>query len=174
MDQRVWAFLAGLLTALLLAALLWLVDWRRASPTSRPPQLSVATVAVPTSTATPMVATVAEVPRGYRLAGVAENAGQLYAVVEQPDGRHGLFRQGEEVPGLGTVIRVGGEKAIFSTAAGELTLWVAPAPTATRTPTTPKVSKPTPTPRAPSVRSPGAGGSTPGSNASVAPDRSAS
>ncbi len=169
MDQRVWAFLAGLATALLFAAILWLLSSLRASPPSPPPQAIAPTMAQPTTTPSPTVVAVAEAPRGYRLAGVAENAGQLYAVVEQPDGHHGLFRQGEEVPGLGTVVRIGGEKAVFGTAAGELTLWVAPAATATRTPTTPK---PTATPRAPSVRSPTA--LTPRSNASAAPGRPAS
>ncbi len=169
MDQRVWAFLAGVVTALILAALLWLVSWLRASPAPRVPVAAAPGVVTPTTTPSPTAVTVAAAPQGYRLAGGAENAGQLYAGVEQPDGRHGLFRQGEDVPGLGTVVRVGGERAVFRTSAGELTLWVAPAATPTRTPTT---RKPTPTPRAPSVRSPAA--LTPRSNASAVPDRPAS
>lgn len=162
MDQRVWAFLAGMMTTLVVAALLWLFGWFRASrvevaglPT--PPAQATA-ASLPTPSPSPTAQEVAEPPSGYRLAGVAENAGQLYAVVEQPNGQHGIFRQGEEVPGLGTVVSVGGEKAVFQTSSGKLTLWVAPAPTPTRTPTTPR---PTPTRREPPARSPAAAGSTP-------------
>ncbi|MCX8071754.1 MAG: hypothetical protein N3C12_04810 [Candidatus Binatia bacterium] len=172
MDQRVWAFLAGMLTALIVAALLWLAGWFRASPASHP--LATPAVVVPTATASPtriVTGITPEMPRGYRLAGVAENAGQLYAVVELPDGRHGLFRQGEEIPGLGLVVRVGGEHAVFNTSQGEVTLWVAPAATPTRTPTMPK---PTATPRAPRARSPAGAVSTPRSGASTALDRPAS
>ncbi|GIW44958.1 MAG: hypothetical protein KatS3mg077_2240 [Candidatus Binatia bacterium] len=169
MDQRVWAFLAGVFTVVLLAALLWLGGWLPASQPAQLPQRTP-TAAAATATPSPTRVTASEAPRGYRLAGVAENAGVLYAVVEQPDGRHGLYRQGEEVPGLGKVVRVGGEEAVFDTSGGELTLWVAPAATPTRTPTTPK---PTATPRARSVRSPTGSASTPGSTVSTVPDRPA-
>lgn len=171
MDQRVWAFLAGVFTVVLLAALLWLGGWFPASPPAQPPgPTPSAAPAVATATVSPAKVTASPALRGYRLAGVAENAGVLYAVVEEPDGRHGLYRQGEEVPGLGKVVHVGGEKAVFDTGGGEVTLWVAPAATPTRTPTVPK---PTATPRAPSVRSPTGSASTPRSNASSVPDRPA-
>lgn len=171
MDQRVWAFVAGMMTVFVLAALMWLLGWFRATPpvSLPPPSPTPRDTATPTASAT--VAPAAAAPRGLRLAGVAEHAGQLFAVVEQPDGRHGMFRQGDDVPGLGTVLHVGGEKAVFRTAAGDVTLWVAPAPTATRTPTAPR---PTFTPRAPRAASPAAGESTPRSNSSAVPDRSAS
>ena len=134
--EQVVAFTAGVIVTLLV---LWGASWLRSERTS-PPAPSVARgepsaspwPARPTSTAIPAVVAP---PRGFRLAGVAENAGQLFAVVELPDGQHGLYRRGEEVPGLGSVRTIGGEKAVFDTPAGELTLWVAPAPTVTRTAT---------------------------------------
>lgn len=166
--EQVAAFLAG---AVLTLFVVWVVSWLRSGETSRPaPVVAPAEPSTPLPTAQRATAAprpVATAPHGFRLAGVAENAGQLFAVVELPDGRHGLYRRGEKVPGLGSVRVIGGEKAVFDTAAGEVTLWVAPAPTATRT-VTRRAATFTPV-RSPG-RSPTAGvRSTPGSGSSNAP-----
>lgn len=135
MSERVKSFIAGVITTLLALALLWLIVhwWRSAVPTEdvhpRAPELPSVT---PSPTAT-VISRVATPPAGYRLAGIAENAGQLFAVVEAPSGEHGLYRSGDEVPGLGQLLAVGDERATFETPNGPVTLWIAPAPTATRT-----------------------------------------
>jgi hypothetical protein len=101
------------------------------------------------------------VPKGFRLAGVAVNDALVYAVIEAPDGSHGLYRQDEEIPGLGRLTQIGEEHAVIATEGGELRLWVAPAPTATPTITRPPTATPRRTPRPTRAGAPSTRGSTP-------------
>ena len=81
-------------------------------------------------TVTPLP-TVARLPPGYRLAGVAVGEPESFAVVESPAGTHGLYRLGEEVPGLGRVLRIEPERIVVQNDAGQFELWLTPAPTMT-------------------------------------------
>ncbi len=135
MSERLKPFLAGVCTTLTVIGLVWLVRSLLPSEGSRQnTSVGVAPSLSPTASPTPSVPlVVATPPSSYRLAGVAENAGQLFAVVESPKGEHGLYRKGDEVPGLGRLVSIADERATFDTPGGRVTLWVAPAPTATRT-----------------------------------------
>ena len=135
------------------------------------PQTTVDT-ATPTPLAAPTpTATAFRAPPGYRLAGVAAHNKQPYAVIEAPDGAHALYRLNDDVPGLGRLSRIGAERVLITSEKGELTLWVAPAATASPTHTR-RAATPTPkvTPR-PTLA---AGGTAPGSSPSTAPGRPAS
>lgn len=168
-SQRLGMFLAGVLTALAVVAGLWLAQ-RLTQVIDSPP-----TAAVPDASHTPKAsptpsATEHSAPPGFRLAGVAVNVDQLYAVIEAPNGTHGLYRQDEEIPGLGRLAHIAGEHVVVTTDSGDIKLWVAPAasatPTITRRPATP-TPKRTPPPGL------GPGGSAPGSAPSGARDRPA-
>ncbi|HVM98537.1 MAG TPA: hypothetical protein VMT89_19230 [Candidatus Acidoferrales bacterium] len=129
---------------------------------------------IPSPTVTPVPPSPSPVslsaPKGFRLAGVAVNVDQMYAVIEFPDGHHALFRLHDEVDGLGRLAHIGAERVVVTTKDGDLTLWVAPAATSTPTATRRQV---TVTPkRTPSPARVGAG-TTPGSTLSVAPGRPA-
>jgi len=124
-------FVAGVLTTLAVLAGLWLAQrlTARLQHEATAELTATPTRARPTASATPTVHT----PPGYRLAGVAVNADQLYAAIESPDGSNALYRQNDEVPGLGRIKHVGPERAVISTTGGEITLLIMPAATLTPT-----------------------------------------
>ncbi|MBI3781824.1 MAG: hypothetical protein HY270_00320 [Deltaproteobacteria bacterium] len=168
-SQRLSAFVVALAMLLAVVAGLWLS--KHLASVFGPP----APTAIPSPTVTPVPPspspTMPPVPRGFRLAGVAVNVEQMYAVIEFPDGHHALFRSNDEVEGLGRLTHIGAEHVIVSTSTGDLTLVVAPAATLTPTPrhpggtTTPK--------RSPSPARVG-GGTAPVSTPSVVRDQPAS
>lgn len=164
------------LTILMLVALLAVVvlsGWRlaRRLMDTLPPQTTVDT-ATPTPLPEPTpTATVFRAPPGYRLAGVAAHNKQPYAVIEAPDGAHALYRLNDDVPGLGRLSRIGAERVLITSPKGELTLWVAPAATASPTQTR---RAPTPTLKVTPRPTLAAGGTAPGSFPSSAPGRPAS
>jgi hypothetical protein len=130
-QQRLGVVLAALLMILAIVAGLWLsqrLTSMLSSPSATP--VATATETQPSPIASP---TVLQVPKGFRLAGVAENVDQTYAVIESPDGRHSLYRLHDEIQGLGRLARIGSERVVVATTNGELTLWVAPAATVTPT-----------------------------------------
>jgi hypothetical protein len=148
--------LAALLTVML-ASGYWM--WGRLRDLEPAP----AFVPTPLATAVPTVpslSTSARLPPGYRLAGVAVGEPESFAVVESPAGTHGLYRLGEEVPGLGRVRRIEPERIVVQSDAGQFELWLAPAPTVTagrvaavaatlpqRTPAAPEPTSPPPAQR---------------------------
>ena len=149
-----WAW--GILL-MLLAAILWMLWWKRQPATKTPPSVPVAT-AVVTATAVPS-ATPLRAPPGYRLAGVAVGEPDSFAVIEAPNGRNTLYRRDADIPGLGRLIRIEAERIVVESEAGQFDLWLAPAATSTPTRIRAAVAPPTarPTPR------PAAAGTTPGS-----------
>ncbi|GIW41345.1 MAG: hypothetical protein KatS3mg076_1922 [Candidatus Binatia bacterium] len=86
--------------------------------------------------------------RRFRLAGVAVARSGGYAVVEDPRGRTVLYRVGEEVPGLGKLVRVEERRAFFRGPEGDLVMEIRPAPTPTAAPagSPPKLRTPSPSP----------------------------
>lgn len=80
-------------------------------------------------TATPTAAAVAQ-----RLAGVALGSTR-YAVVEQADGTTALYRAGDDVPGLGTIVEITEGGATFEGVDGRISLRVKPPPSPTFAPT---------------------------------------
>ena len=110
-----------------------------------------------------MLPTGVHAPAGYRLAGVAVGEPESFAVIEAPDGSHGLYKGDEDVPGLGRLVVIEAERIIVEGASGRFELGLAPG--ATRTPTytspvgrrTPRAPTPRPRPPAP------AGDTAPGS-----------
>ena len=137
MTARVLAAVLALALALVLA---WNL-WQRREPA--PP---VPPTAVPVKTATATSA--ATVVPGYRLAGTAMGLHGRYAVFENPDGGTDMYKVGDDVPGLGTLARVGEVDATVNTSAGEVRFQVRPAPTKVpeNTPTARRVRKPSPLP----------------------------
>lgn len=83
-------------------------------------------------------------PLRHRLAGVAQGK-VCYAAVEGPDGSSGLYRVGEEIPGLGRLLAVDRDGAVIEQANGPLRLRVAPGPTSSPTPA-PRTTSPRPSP----------------------------
>lgn len=180
------AGIALLLLAAVLGAGWWL--WGRLVGSLRPgppaAPLASASPSVPAQPVTPLRA-----PRGYRLAGVAVGEPDSFAVVEAPNGVNALYRVNAEIPGLGRVLRIEAERIVVQSAAGQIELWLMPAPTPTRarTPTArtataapratlphttlPHVTLTTPTAK---PRPAAAGASTPGSTPSAAPGSPAS
>lgn len=65
-----------------------------------------------------------------RLAGIVLGALQ-YIIIEQPDGANGLYRPGEEVPGLGRLVSIETSSATFEGGNGTVRLAIAPAATVT-------------------------------------------
>lgn len=125
---------AALLSAVLLG--LWLAGplgrWF-GEPAPQPESPTPTPTPLPPS-ASPTPAPEAEVDAAtFRLAGVALSLDEPLAVIEMPDGSHLLLRVGEEVPGLGRLVRVGGDSVVVATETGEVTLWVVPAATPTPT-----------------------------------------
>ena len=171
MAQRLGTFVAGMLTALAIMVGLWLSQ--RMSERIAPSVAGVTPLPslTPQSTVTASP-TAVSAPAGFRLAGVAVNADQLYAVIEQPGGSHGLYRQNDEIEGLGRLLHVGGDRVVITTSSGDITLWVAPAasptPTITRRPATPTIIRPRP------LVTPAGGGSAPAATPSVFRGRPAS
>lgn len=170
MNEKPGTFLAGMLAMLAIVLGLWFAHllvnvFAPATTPAAPPSATPASTVTASPTLPPPV-------KGFRLAGVAVNADQLYAVIEKPDGSHGLYRRNDEVEGLGRLLRVGGDEIVVSTPSGDLTLWVAPAstptPTVTRRPATPTMVRRTPPATAP------AGGSAPAATPSAAPGPPAS
>lgn len=123
--QRITLSLAATLAALLFAV--WL--WRSGARSSAPP----ASTATPTSLPEPPTPTptLPAAPPGYRLAGVAIGGATSYAAIEPPGGNTSLYRLNAEVPGLGRIVRIDGERVLVRTAGGDFEMWVAPAPTPT-------------------------------------------
>lgn len=179
-SQRLALALMLLLLALMLASGYWLWDRLQDLEPAHP------TVAVPTATATitaTAAPTVLKAPPGYRLAGVAVGEPESFAVVEAPSGIHALYRVGEDVPGLGRLLRIEAERVVVQNDGGEFELWLAPAPTATpgRNPTvsgtTLRASRRTPAAPAPTTERQPAGpgaGTAPESTPSAVPDQPAS
>ena len=131
-SQRLTPALAPALMLVLLAVMLvsgyWLWDRLRDLEPANP------SVPTPLETAMPTVSplpTVAKLPSGYRLAGVAVGQPKSFAVVESPSGTHDLYRLGEEVPGLGRVLRIETQRIVVQNDAGQFELWLTPAPTVT-------------------------------------------
>jgi len=154
-SQRLAPALGLALLAVMLVSGYWL--WGRLR------DLEPAPIFVPTALQTavptvPPLPTLARLPPGYRLAGVAVGEPESFAVVEAPSGTHGLYRRGEEVPGLGRVLRIEPERIVVQNDAGQFELWLTPAPTvtagrvppvaATMVPPTPAASVPTSRPPA--------------------------
>ena len=140
--------LALLLGALAITVLLlW---WRVSNRMSSADRVGPATQ-TPTVTPTPTTPSRSPTPVLHRLAGVARGRVE-YAAVEGPDGTSQLYRLGDEVPGLGRLARVDRNSATINGPSGEIRLRVAPAPTASVTPTrratwTAPAGPITPTPR---------------------------
>lgn len=175
-----------LLVALMLASGVW--RWgRTVRPAPEHPEVS------PTETATAAVTAGVspaplQPPPGFRLAGVAVGTLESFAVVEAPHGAHALYRVGNDVPGLGRIVRINAECVIVQGASGQFELWLAPASTPTSPRTTPRrlvTTRPSPraatttpgrpvlTPTAPPPP-PARGSTTAGSPPSTALDRPAS
>ena len=127
-SQRVAVAVMLLLLALLLVSGYWL--WGRLKDLEPAPQNPPAPSATPAQTVTPQP-TVLKAPVGYRLAGVAVGEPESFAVVEAPSGAHALYRTGEDVPGLGRLLRIEAERVVVQNESGQFDLWLTPAPTAT-------------------------------------------
>lgn len=163
---------AVILTLLVLGA----IAWRLHGPDSnRPPSAGVDPTAPPSTprkegtTATSTPVTVAQ-----RLAGVALG-NTRYAVVEQPDGTTALYRAGDDVPGLGTIVDVTENSATFEGPDGRIRLNVKPPPSPTFAPPSPTPPPEVEQTRAATTRSPSSPGrSEPESPPSSAPGRPAS
>lgn len=143
-SQRLSVLIVAVVLGLAVLAGLWLSQRLTGMVNSPPPTaVPVATsTAAPTPSSTPL-----QVPPGFRLAGVAVNVDQTYAVIELPNGHHVLLRLHDEVEGLGRITGIGAERVVIATADGELTLWIAPASTLTPTPTR-RTATTTPKPKA--------------------------
>ena len=126
-GQRVGV--AVLLLTAVLAWGWWL--WRRTAGTTEPVSSAAATPRgkSPTVPAT----TPLQVPRGYRLAGVAVGEPESFAVVETPGGANVLYRVNADIPGLGRLVRIDAEHIVVQGDAGRLELWLMPAATPTPT-----------------------------------------
>lgn len=128
-SQRFAGALMLLVLVLMLVSGYWL--WGRlrdlAPPPSRTPLLPTEAA---TRTVTPL-ATVVAAPPGYRLAGVAVGEPDSFAVVEPPSGPHGLYRVGDDVPGLGRLLRVEAERIVVQGEGGQFDVWLMPASTVT-------------------------------------------
>jgi hypothetical protein len=174
-SQRLAVPLMLLLLVLMLVSGYWL--WGRLQDLAPPPSSLPTPLETATPTVTPL-ATVVKAPPGYRLAGVAVGEPESFAVVEAPSGAHALYRLGDDVPGLGRLLRIEAERIVVQSETGQFDLWLMPALTVTpgRNPT-PAVTPSLPRPRAsrtrPQPAAPGAG-TAPGSTPSSAPGRSAS
>ena len=176
LSQRLVAVLMLLvLLALMLVSAYWL--WERVRDLAPPPAKTLPTPAeTATRTVTPL-ATVVRAPPGYRLAGVAVGEPESFAVVEPPSGAHGLYRVGDDVPGLGRLLRIEAERVVVQGEGGQFDVWLMPASTVTPVPNlssattaSPPQRTPVPTtrPQAPGART------APESTPSSAPGRSVS
>ena len=121
-------------------------NFTRTRPASASPPAATSTPP-PTATAT----AASDVAREYRLAGVAVGGPGAYAVIANPDGQTALYRPGDEVPGLGRLLRVEEKRAIISSSRGDVEFRIRRAPTATPAPATPsrpykRVTPTTPSP----------------------------
>lgn len=125
--QRIALSIVAAIAALLLVVWLWQSGDRWSALRASAPTPTFV-VQSPTPTPTPPSA-----PPGYRLAGVAVGGANLYAAIEPPGGATNLYRLNAEVPGLGRIVRIEGERVVVRSAAGEFEMWVAPAPTPTFT-----------------------------------------
>lgn len=133
--------LAAALAVVAALALAWILLQRRneAAPVVAP---TAAPASTSTATSAPTVAP------GYRLAGTAMGLHGRYAVFEDPSGANEMYKIGDEVPGLGTLTRVGEVDASVTTSAGEVRFQVRPAPTKVpeNTPTARRARTPSPQP----------------------------
>jgi Type II secretion system protein C len=146
--QRALLILVLLLLAAIVASSLW--PRRRPRPTAPIP--APAPPATPTR-APPRAATAA--PVGYRLAGVVVGDTESLAVIEAPNGTDALYRAGDEVPGLGRLLRIDAERVVVAGKSGTLQLWLAPAATATPVRAVPAAASPAaPAVTRPTVRTP--------------------
>jgi hypothetical protein len=130
-----------------------LLGWWVLANRPGPPTGSESAAGTPTSTPSCTVPPYSPTPVLHRLAGVAQGKVE-YAAVEGPDGISRLYRLGEEIPGLGRLVRIDGSSATIEGPAGQIHLSVAPAPTPSVTPTRRPTSPPpasliTPPPRRP-------------------------
>ena len=176
MSQRLALGLLLLLLALMLASGYWL--WGRLQDLQPAPPAGPAPTETATRTVTPL-ATVAKVPPGYRLAGVAVGEPESFAVVEASSGTSALYRVGEEVPGLGRLLRIEAERVVVQNETGEFELWLTPASTATPGRSLTPAGTPPPGHRTPApttgLQPAGTGaGTAPGSTPSAAPGPPAS
>jgi len=122
--QRLVVPLALTLT---LAAGAWLL-WNRIAAAPGAPKPHVAT-ATPTPTATQAPA--ATPIQAFRLAGTAVGDPTSWAAIEHPDGSSGLYRTGEEIPGLGLIVAIHTNYIVIAGRDEEFRLNVMPAPTPT-------------------------------------------
>lgn len=131
--------IAAALALVVVIALAWLL-FRREAPTAP------AATPLPSETPTATAAATPTIVAGYRLAGTALGLRGRYAVFEDPDGNTEMYKVGDEVPGLGTLARVGDIDAAVTTSAGEMRFQVRPAPTKVpeNTPTVRRVRTPSP------------------------------
>jgi hypothetical protein len=175
-QRLVVAALMLLVLVLILVSGYWL--WGRFQDLAPPPLILPTPAETATCTVTPL-ATVVKAPPGYRLAGVAVGEPESFAVVEPPEGPHGLYRVGDDVPGLGRLVQIEAERIVVQGEAGQFVMWLMPAPTVTpgRRPSaagtvSPGQRTPAPTTR-PQPAAPAAG-TAPESTPSSVPGRSAS
>ena len=126
-------FIVGLLIACL--ALVFLLGWwiRRLHETAAPPSEFASTAAPPAATITATSAPGTPAAVRHRLAGTVIGDAS-YAVIEHPDGTNELYRPGQEVPGLGRLVRVEADRATFAGQQGSFDLKLAPAPILTPVP----------------------------------------
>ncbi len=111
---------------LLVAVGAWLLT-REAAKTTPPP-------ASPSPSGAPAQTPAPSVPSGFRLAGTAVGAQGAYAVFEDPTGATNLYRPGDSVPGLGTLLRIEEKKVVVSVGNSEVEFRIRPAPSPSPTP----------------------------------------
>ena len=128
MSQRAAVALMLLLLTLMLASGYWL--WGRLQDLQPASSAQPTPAETATQTVTPE-ATVVKAPPGYRLAGVAVGEPESFAVVEASSGSSALYRVGDDVPGLGRLLRIEAERVLVQNENGQFELWLSPAPTAT-------------------------------------------
>lgn len=118
-----------LLLAIALLGGAWLL-WNRASSESRrvDPPAAPAAPATPTPTPTPELAVVES---EFRLAGIAVGPSMSWAAIEHPDGSSHLYRNGEEVADLGTIVSIHSDHVVILGEEGEFRLKLRPAPSPT-------------------------------------------
>jgi hypothetical protein len=172
-SQRLAVPLTLLFLVLVLLLGYWL--WGRLQDLAPPPSTLPTPTETATCTVTPL-ATVVQAPAGYRLAGVAVGEPVSFAVVEAPSGSHGLYRVGDDVPGLGRLLHIEAERIVVLGEAGQFELWLMPAPTVTpgRNPSPATTASAPPRTPAPRTRPPAGAGTAPESMPSSARGRSVS
>jgi hypothetical protein len=87
-------------------------------------------------------------PPPFRLAGVASGGDGSYAAIEDGGGVTGLYRIGDEIPGLGRLAGIASGEVLIDTETGPITIQLQPGPTPTPAATaTATLAVPLPSPR---------------------------